>query len=374
MPLARPSLHAPVTTSADHLTFVRNELLSIASRQEGTTEAVEPTSGIIEISLSTVSLNSNFDANISIRFEGALTPVDLLVDSGNSVLVVPYWEQLQPLAAYELLVAGSTEPFGCPANVVRGPLLIPTTSGGIYRIASCVFYACTADAPSGDGRTANFGTGCLSPWNETVPGVTGPLQAPLSYNQSYPYAEFNYEADSTLTAASLPKVMARSYLRLYQEKPAGYRMFKILPNLEWMSLVVKDLRIEGTKVIWPETVTPIAMIDTGGGPVFLSQPNGYVFGKPWPDGVTNPDWTAQSVGCESTDGVITLELGDTDESFTYSINPAQLPDAGRGLTLVMCQVNSYMMGQQGINIGGISALVNDILVDYKDLQVGLKAK
>jgi hypothetical protein len=46
----------------------------------------------------------------------------------------------------------------------------------------------------------------------------------------------------------------------------------------------------------------------------------------------------------------------------------------QGLTLVMCKLNSFMMGKQGMNTGGISALVNYILVDYQQSQVGLKPK
>jgi hypothetical protein len=33
-----------------------------------------------------------------------------------------------------------------------------------------------------------------------------------------------------------------------------------------------------------------------------------------------------------------------------------------------------MMEQQGMNIGGISALVNSVLIDYADRKVGFKAK
>jgi hypothetical protein len=32
------------------------------------------------------------------------------------------------------------------------------------------------------------------------------------------------------------------------------------------------------------------------------------------------------------------------------------------------------MGRQGMNTGGISALVNDVLVDYSNCRVGLRTK
>jgi hypothetical protein len=46
----------------------------------------------------------------------------------------------------------------------------------------------------------------------------------------------------------------------------------------------------------------------------------------------------------------------------------------QGLTGVFCELNSFMMGQQGMNTGGVSALFNDTLVDYGGNMVGLKAK
>ena len=39
--------------------------------------------------------------------------------------------------------------------------------------------------------------------------------------------------------------------------------------------------------------------------------------------------------------------------------------AVQGLTGVMCELNGYMMGQEGMNIGGITALFNRILKTYK---------
>ena len=108
--------------------------------------------------------------------------------------------------------------------------------------------------------------------------------------------------------------------------------------------------------------------------MFLSDPNGYVYSKSWPDPVANPSWTSDSADCQSTSDTIIIELGDSMTSYTYGINTSDLPPTVQGLALVMCKVNSYMMGQQGMNIGGISALVNYVLVDFKGCRVGLKPK
>src|SRR5207248_2068311 len=93
----------------------------------------------ISIQLTTVSLNTNFDAYINVSFKGAQTDqaVPLLLDSGNSVLIVPKWEDIEALpnsgSDYRILGTGQ-EPWGCPAKIVRGPIDIATTTGDILRI------------------------------------------------------------------------------------------------------------------------------------------------------------------------------------------------------------------------------------------------
>jgi hypothetical protein len=120
--------------------------------------------------------------------------------------------------------------------------------------------------------------------------------------------------------------------------------------------------------------SPIAMIDTGGGPIFLSDPNGYLINTNWPEPVPSPPWTAGSLSCESTEDDISIELSDEQGSFKYNIDAASLPAPAQGLTLVMCRICEYMMGNQGMNIGGLSALFNFILIDYAAAKVGLKPK
>lgn len=116
------------------------------------------------------------------------------------------------------------------------------------------------------------------------------------------------------------------------------------------------------------------MIDTGGTCAFLSDPDGYVYAARWPDPVANPDWAKHSVLCQSTSDDITLELGDSRNSFSYRLDTSHMPPAVQGLTLVLCKQNEFMRGQYGLNIGGISALAIAVLVDYKSARVGLKPK
>jgi hypothetical protein len=337
-----------------------------------------------EFPLTTVSLNSNFDAYISASFTGSPAgwSVALLVDSGNSTLIIPRWEDIQSIPGYQTsytVLGQASEPWGCPANIVKGPIELIDKNGALLVIKDCVFYACTGDSPSEGSRTANFGAGCLNPWTasawNTPPGIGVTMQAPLSYCE-FSCAEFDYApAAQLMRGRGASAVLAgNSFLRLYSVAPAGYTMLDIVPNCMWMSVVPKSLIIGGSLTQWPGRAAGIAMVDTGGGPVFLSDPDGYVYSKPWPDDVANPGWAADSVSCQSTQASVGVRLGDSKASYSYTIDDSAFPPAAQGLTLVMCEQNEYMMGQRGMNIGGISALVNCILIDFANKRVGFKAK
>ena len=383
------TLHPGVLVTAEHQRSAEQELERIAAdrraRRAAAPPAPAPLPDSVAIPLTTASLNSNFDAYIEIGFKGApaASSVQLLVDSGNTVLIVPNWEDIAALpnfsTDYQVLGRGS-EPWGCPANIVRGPIELFTEAGGVITLPGCVFYACTGDPPSGGSRTANFGTGCLAPWSSsgwnTPAAISFTMQAPLAYSTDHPFAEFAYASAGSIHGLfGAPRIATGSQLILHATLPANYSMLQIINDTAWMALVPKSLTIGATRTAWPGTVTsPIAMIDTGGGPVFLSDPNRFVCTGEWPNPVANPNWTASSQTCQSIDETITIELGDGSGTYSYSINTSQLASSVSGLTLVMCQNNSYMRGQQGMNTGGISALVNAILVDYQNGRVGLRPR
>jgi hypothetical protein len=276
------------------------------------------------------------------------------------------------------VLAAKTEPWGCPANIVRGPILIATTSDQTYTIADCVFFACTANNSSGK-RTSNFGLGMLSPWsadgwNTQVSGLV--MQSPLSYNTAYPFAELHYAAAHLLHAGDGRLTFnSDSRLVLYQTQPPGYTCLNIIADLPWMSVVPQSMTIDGTLTGWPGTSqSAIAMVDSGGGPVFLSDPYGYVYDKPWPGPVTCPSWASGSTNCNCTSTSIGLTLSDGVTSYSYTIDTASMPPSVRGLTGVLCQENSFLHGYYGMNIGGISNLFNDVLINYSAPQVGFKPR
>jgi hypothetical protein len=338
----------------------------------------------VDLFITTVSLGCSFDAYLHASFEGSPqgAEISLLLDSGNTVLVVPRWEDIESIPdwsqSYKIL-GQAEEPWGCPANVVEGPIQLATTDGGVFTIDGCVFLACTGDSPQNGSRTANFGAGCIEPWSASAwnaPAVVAsPIKSPLAYVTSYPFAEFDYAGSDDIFASTNPQgVSEQSTLRLYAVAPDGYDFLQIVRDCVWMALRPKQLQIAGTLTHWPDpNQAAIAMIDSGGTCVYLSDPTNLVYRDPWPAEVPNPQWSGGSTNCMSTKASLTVGLvDDTGASFTYDINEAALPPSDQGLTLVMCQMNEFMMGQYGMNIGGISALVVRILVDYASGRVGLR--
>jgi hypothetical protein len=83
--------------------------------------------------------------------------------------------------------------------------------------------------------------------------------------------------------------------------------------------------------------------------------------------------TAESTSCQTISASVAMEVGDSAGSFTMAMDESELLAAAQGKTLVMCQLNEFMRGQYGLNIGGISVLTNAILADHVDKQVGFRS-
>ena len=80
---------------------------------------------------------------------------------------------------------------------------------------------------------------------------------------------------------------------------------------------VRSLTIGSKKTDWPGTPYPIALVDTGGGPVLLSDPDGYLYKTIWSEQVCLPDWAktdGTSISCQAVRAPLTIELGDGREN------------------------------------------------------------
>ena len=103
-----------------------------------------------------------------------------------------------------------------------------------------------------------------------------------------------------------------------------------------------------------------------------------MYGKTWPHEASCPDWTKElpnaNCNCIADPLRIALKSASGKASYDYSIDTSTLPKSVQGLTAVMCKVNEFMRDKQGMNVGGITALFNRILIDYPGAQVGFARK
>lgn len=384
MSFSPPTLHPNVIATDERRDLARGRIEALVSRRPAPGDKQVDDGTPVAIRLTTVSAAGLFDSYIQVRcpLPRALRVVqpDLLVDSGNATLIVPYGEQLTEANGYKLL-GTTTEPWGAPANVVQGPIQIATMDGTYYEIADCVFYACTGNNSYGS-RTANFGLGCLSPWSSQRANVPfsgkPPLQAPLSYNTSYPCVEVVFAPAKTMFADDGSLTLTDgSLMMLYPSQPKGFTTMAITPNLGWMSVIPTSLAIGGQATQWPGPPASYicAVIDTGGTSAYVGDPYNLVWDKTWPESVTCPAWTGASVppaSCTAARLDIGLAQSGGSPSYAYTIDTHLLPASVQGLTLVMYQNGGQYMpySNYSINTGGITALFNRILIDYANAQVG----
>ena len=90
--------------------------------------------GSVSIPISTVSASGNFDALIDVIVAG-LAPVPTCFDTGNSCLVLPYFEKISSapnfLARYKVWPEVVEEPFGARARPVRGAVAFSARNVGL---------------------------------------------------------------------------------------------------------------------------------------------------------------------------------------------------------------------------------------------------
>jgi hypothetical protein len=378
--MSRSALHPTVVQDASDVQFVSTSLASIMAARHlkaaGGAAQLAPDADI-QIPIDSVSKAGSFDAYIHVGLVGGGPPdIPLMVDSGNSTLILPDYGAISQLPDfdknYQVAPNDVTEPWGAPAKLVTGPIVLPREGGGTYTIARCRFYACTGLNNEGQ-PTANFGIGRVKPWTDP-----NGLQSPFSYDPDYTCVQIDYApADQVLGAAATPHVAPGSSLTLSKAQPGGYpMMFDILQGKPWMSLRPLSLSIGNSQTQWPGTreAGSIAMIDTGGGPVFLSDPENYLGKTNWPGAVPEaiPDfWTTSCTGISDD---LAFSLGDGTRSMSFSLPSKALPPIVQGLSLVTCQDCYFMFSADGMNIGGLTALFYAILIDYKNAKVGFRAK
>jgi hypothetical protein len=383
----RSVLHPPLQIASDELAKAEANMHAARSERMMAFRAARPAApaDTAVVSLDTVSANGMFDAYVYVRLRGAAAETRLLVDSGNTCLIIPH-DPVMDAAPYETLIGDVDlkEPWGQKAKLVRGPIDIAAENNQTAVLENCVFYAVTEKTAD---RTANFGIGCVSRWQTAMDPATNAqyeTRAALTYSPDYAFAEVRLTEDLLSLTSSAKVTHGKSSLILHKSEPEGFFMMNILEDCYWMALIPSSLAIGGTQVSWPgeafdpQAVQPIAMIDTGGTWPYLSDPNRKIPENLPGSSTSLPDWiphgSRPSKECVSFQAAIAIGLSDKDgRKFSYSIDPAIVPDDG-GLTLIRCDSCGYMMDQYGMNIGGLSCLCLDVLIDYSSKRVGFKVK
>ena len=162
-----PALHPPLITTDQDRDLVRSKIAALAAgRPKGAARPIAAGASL-SVPITTVSMGGNFDSFIDVSFPGVSTTATLLVDSGNNNLIIPNGDDLVGLPEYTILGTALSPFTSCPANVVRGPILIDAIEGTL-QIDNCVFYACTPKS-SKDTPEANFGMGRIHPWTSSHP-------------------------------------------------------------------------------------------------------------------------------------------------------------------------------------------------------------
>jgi hypothetical protein len=145
MPLSTSALHPPVMIDPTEMPSTLRELTNIAAKRAEAERAFAPAApqDTVQVSLTTVSTSTSFDAYIYVRSRGADRETELLLDSGTDSLVVPF-AQLSSLSDssthYRILADNVQDPFGLSAKLLQGPVDIMTAAGSILTLKDCIFY------------------------------------------------------------------------------------------------------------------------------------------------------------------------------------------------------------------------------------------
>jgi hypothetical protein len=220
-----PTLHPPVLKDQTDVDYAVQAMTSLAAqRTQQALNKISPSPDAdIAVPIDSVSKDGNFDSYIHIGFAGGPYPnVKLLVDSGNSTLIVPHFEALSQLPGfnqnYTYDPVKVKEPWGADAYIVSCPIVLPRGSG-TYTIKNCRFYACTRLNDNGC-YTANFGIGCVRPWSVGDPNN---LQSPLSYIPEFDFVQIDYvPIDRMFQPSNKPHIVPGSTLTLRKAKPDGF--------------------------------------------------------------------------------------------------------------------------------------------------------
>lgn len=303
-----------------------------------------------------VDLNRSdyLDQYINISLDGG--PVNgesLLFDTGNSMLIYPYWEHLKGLKSYSIingLDGNIREPWGCPAYRVKGPIILNNQ----YTINNCEFLACNDNNTAGK-RTSNFGAGYTLKFDWNYLGLKSYIETPLRYSDCK-YLEINF---------------SDNYLNIYENSiPTGYNMMNILDELEWMSSTINNIYMgEKSYPLWIKSLNrKYAELDTGGGPILINDPQNDIIPdiKAYiSDTESYKGWGEECNGYNVSNFLATI--GEKSYDIMIPMNKGQIEKVETTTNAVICKKNIYTAS---INLGGQLYYYYNALIDYRNIEDG----
>ncbi len=349
----------------------------------------------------------NFDQRISVRGVGfspddPMKSYDILFDTGNHNLIYPYWNDLKNNSDKYNILGSATERWGCPVYIVTGPMIV-----GGFTIQNCTFLACYQDHPHTGSRTSNFGAGYISRTRIKLGDVY--VDTPFRYVPNINCIEINF---------------ANNYVMLYNDISQslttllGYpNMLNITPNYNWMSTYIKylSLNIKNGDNITKKWIDNLdnrhVYIDSGGGPILMSDPSiskcysyraaghhfttipsltsreecvnkGYTWSESDSSIIHNDDipvvthekvetWGTKC-GVYNFPSYVDVTLTDKQNVAIIKIpkNNGEIPGNFANCNAVICEQNRYLFSKAAMNIGGQLFYYYNVLIDYRDPEKG----
>ena len=285
----------------------------------------------------------------------------MVFDTGSTCMIYPNADDLSP-AVYERIGDPVTEPWGCPAVVVQGPVKIGQFELG----ASIKFLACTGENENKQ-RTSVFGAG---------PGIGTMMDVcehcPLEQiSGTYRFSEIKVHAGT---------------LVLHKNKPPEYAQMLPLMHNDLPTLPIIGLSIPGAAAWAAENWFEHArnnysddiglLLDTAGGPTIWFDPAKILANSGAFESGVIDTWCSGSSAQGGCGGIgvqlpeVTLTLGSAGASVSIDLVMPVSQGTEDGIAC-FCTNDQFVSEMTPLNVGGALFLSHTLLIDWAGRSVGI---
>ena len=343
---------------------------------------------------------ANYDSFISVEYrkggEWVPTTETMLFDTGSVALILPYYKNLDA-TKYRTIKDNITEPWGCPAKILKGPIRL----GGM-EIPECQFIACTG--PNTYKRRTHICGASISSRNEPYVYPSSPI-VQVCKKLKRPFFEV------VINTSNL-----KSQVSFFSNKPPSYSQknvggpFPIIPNENWTAIAIEGIKVDGTKwqklpqgcpagepdcgcyvdnqcwgsidydeancanefidAKWCMASNPankyIGLLDTGGGPIMINDDKQQSLASVFKNTTKCPGWLSSSLGAQCFSDQITVSISSDFE--------VKYPNNGKTTTVLFPRKNIFTSSGE-LNFGGQFFLYGcNVLYDINSQEVYLQPK